>query len=246
MKRIIAIIAVLSLIAGSAWAAIEAPSSITVSSKTNTTFTLTWTNGTDNADSIMVYVDDAWVAQIATGTLETYQVTGKAPGTLYEDIYVVADSSGTTANSDTTTITTYYPINEGERYGSTEEALITMHRADSWPGSLNTAVTVSTAAGKDSTTVIIPFDDTGLLFAITGHADSTKVVIRFYGGLCKEPFNVVLCDTLSVTAPGVFFKAVDWGGALPHGYAIFDGQTDNGNATQVTEGHWIFRRNGGF
>lgn len=227
-----------------AQAAIDPPSSFaeTASARTNTSFTVTWDNESADYDSIMVYINDTWTAQL-TGTLETYSATGLTPGTTYT-VYATADSAGTTANTDTLSIALYYPMNEGPRYSSVIEALMPLHRADSWPLSLNTTITISTDAGLDSSTVIVPFDDTGLLFDISGHADSTIVRAYFYGGVCDGPFKVVLVDSLDITTPGRKYKSISWGGPKAHGYVVFDGLTNNGNATTITNGYWIMRRSG--
>lgn len=244
MKRLIAFLLIFTLFGiGSAFAAITAPSDFAVSSKTNTSFTLSWTIES-HYDSLMVYIDGAWIAQIDSAGI-TYQTTDLTPGTTYS-VYAVADSAGVTDNTDTLSVTLYYPMFDGPGYSSVIEALLPVHKANSWPGSLVSTFTLSTASALDSTTVIVPFDDTDIQFDVAGHADSCKVKVYFYGGVCDGPFKVTLRDSLVITTPGRKHKAISWGGPVAHGYAVLVGQTGNGNTTTITNGYWTLRRNGGF
>lgn len=240
MKRLLITVLIMTMFAGTAIAAITGPSSLTNTAKTNTTATFTWTNEATQ-DSVKFYIDTVWNKSVV-GTLETAQLTGLAPGTTYS-VHAEGDSSGTTASSDTLSVQVYYPLIDGPRYSSVLEADLRGIMADSWGETEVTSVTLSGAAARDSTVALAPFDATTFQCNATGHADSTLVVVRFYGGRCTGPYYVTLQDTLSITAPGVHRKELDIG-PDSHIYAVFDGQTNNGNATAISEMWWTLRRPG--
>ncbi len=241
MKRLFIIILLLFALSGNVYAAIDPPTGLAVSTKTNTSITLVWTNASENYDSLMVYLSDAtWLAQVS-GSTETYQNTGLTPGTSYS-YYVKADSAGTTANSDTLTVSTYYPPNDGVRYSSAVEADITGYMADSWGSTQTSSVTLAGESAIDSTVVIIPFDYT--TFQCNAAGDSANVMVYFYGGKCNGPFYVTKQDSLLITSAGVHRKDVYWG-PDSHGYAVFVAQVNNGSDNTILSNiYWTFRRPG--
>ncbi len=240
MKRIYITALMVLLFSTTAFSAITGPSSLTNTVKTNTTLTLTWDNEAV-ADSIMIYINDAWVAQL-TGTLETYQATGLTPGTTYTNIYAIADSAGVTANSDTLTVQVHFPRIHGPSYASVIEADLVGIFADSWASTLTTSATLAGEAATDSTAVIIPFNATTFQCNVAG--DSVAVKIYFYGGKCNGPYYVTLQDSLEITEAGVHRKELNIG-PDPHAYALFAAQANNGlDQTVISDILWTLRRSG--
>ena len=91
--------------------------------------------------------------------------------------------------------------------------------------------------GKDSTEAVTPAEYT--MFYLTASGDSVNAVARFYAGIVSgADIRVELVDTLLINAAGNYFARVESLLPYPDLFAEFEGLTDNGHETILSDVRW--------
>ena len=240
---------------------LSAPYGLTLTAQTPTEITISWSDSnTYPPDSVSVIdgSDSTFYAYFGPATAAQETTFILSPNTVY-DLMVRQERGDTTVVSNVDTLaTTRVQIENRRGINRVTEmwgARSDRNTSETDYGTVYDTLVVRTATGLDSTTVYHAAPFMNIMAWVNGHADSSKVKLNIYPGEASETntsiettsytgyatstrtgawdFPYAAPDSVQLYTPG--WNPV-WRPRIPaseHFYIRADGQTDNGQNTQI-------------